>query len=96
MILDEPTRNRILIKLKEAGWLSEFSVLADDKTPHKLRLRIQWTDYGKQRRKIYHSIFEELAFPGSGDLEALHDICLISPFEDMGEAGEAPPRQPRL
>jgi hypothetical protein len=87
------------MKLKEAGWISEFSVLTDDKTPHKLQLHIQWTDYGKQRRKLYHSIFEELGFGGGrwgGEFDALHELCWISPYENMTPTGEAPPKHPRL
>jgi hypothetical protein len=99
MILDESTRNRILTKLKNAGWISKVSVLADEKTPNKISMTIQWTDYGKQRRLLYHQLFEELGFAGGrwgGDFDALHEVCRISPYEDMTQTGETPPEHPRL
>ena len=99
MIQHEPTRDRILAKLKAAGWISGASVLADEKTPNQVSMCIQWTDYGKQRRILYHSIFEELGLSCGrmgGDFNALHDLCRISPYEDMTPTGEAPPEHPRL
>jgi hypothetical protein len=99
MIQDEPARNRILAKLKAAGWISGASVLAHAKTPNQISMRIEWTDYGKQRRILYHSIFEELGFLGGrrgGEFDALFEVCRISPYEDLNQSAEAPPEHPRL
>jgi hypothetical protein len=99
MIQHEPTRDRILAKLKAAGWISGASVLADEKTPNMVSMHIQWTDYGKQRRILYHSIFEELGLSHArmgGDFNALHELCRISPYEDMTATGEVSPENPRL
>jgi hypothetical protein len=100
MLSDEPTRNRVFARLKAAGWISEASVLTDDKTPNQFSYSVKWTDYGKQRRRQFHSIIEELGFASGphwgGETEATFDLCRISPYEHMGQSGEAPPENPRL
>lgn len=99
MIYDENTRNVILKRLKAAGWISDASVFADDKTPNKISFRIRWTDYGKQRRQVFHSLYEELGYISGGrwggEFAALFEICKISPYEDMSQTEGTPPERPR-
>lgn len=98
MITDENSRNRVIERLKKANWISKVNILTNDKEPNRVRMQIEWTDYGKERRKQFSSIFEELEFRGrwGGEFDALLDMCLISPFENMGQSGDTPSQNPRI
>lgn len=95
----EYLRDLTLNRLKKAGWLSAASVVSNDATPNTFVGRFEWTDYGKQRRLVFHSIFAELGYiPGprrGGEFNVLLELCRVSPNEDMSKTGEAPKDHPR-
>jgi hypothetical protein len=78
MIQDDVTRNAVLNRLLQAGWITSAKALKKDDAPNQIHMQIAWTPAGiTNMRTLHHLLQVELGFEAQrrgGEFDCLHSL----------------------